>query len=236
VKDTGIGIPAERQSRIFESFTQADGSTTRRFGGTGLGLSISRQLIELMGGSIGVESFPGQGSTFWVELTLEKQSPQEMPAGSLLPAPDVLPAAPLCPTGTLQHPAGRILLAEDNPINQMVAQLLLQRLGFGADVVTTVATGREALDALAAATYALVLMDVQMPEMDGLEAVRRLRAQETGDPAPVIAMTARAMDGDRERCLEAGMSDYISKPITMERFIAVLDRWMPKSHTLPEGE
>ncbi len=351
VRDTGIGIPAERQATIFESFTQADGSTTRRYGGTGLGLTICRQLAELMGGSIGVESEPGKGSTFWLQLTLEKApevsavapppetlqglrvlvvddnatnrfilrrqleswgaDPHEARSGGealamLHRAADSEPfqlvlldfhmpemdgvdtaraikvdrrfatlplvllssarmqdgadgwrakgfaaalvkpvrranllttllevvgesrrgrsvAAPSL-AGTKPHLGLRVLVVEDNVVNQTVATRMLERWGCRVDVA---ADGRQAIEAVGRATYDVVLMDVQMPEMDGFDATIAIRQQEagTGRRVPIVAMTAYAMDGDRDRCLEAGMDDYLAKPVTSQALLQAVTRW-----------
>ena len=200
VTDTGIGIPAEKQELIFESFRQADESTTRRFGGTGLGLAISRQLADMMRGRIWVESEMGRGSIFHFTGVFGRTAPVPPAAGNG-EKPQPRPLNPL-----------RILLAEDNGINQKLLFDLLERKGH---TVTVVSNGQQALDALAAETFDLVLMDVQMPVMGGLEAtaVLREREKETGRRVPVIAITAGAMEGDRDRCFEAGMDDYVSKPV-----------------------
>jgi len=360
VSDTGIGIPPERQQAIFDRFVQADGSTTRRYGGTGLGLAISRQLVEMMGGQMGVESAVGRGSTFWFTARFEKQprptappmvvpislqgvhilavddnatnrtilkkmlsgfgcrphvvsgggealvalrqahenadpfelvlldmqmpgmdgvrtlreimrDPQvggvpvviltsmgqrgdaarlkELGAAGYLLKPvrqqqlfDALmavigarrahPAAPreTAPALVTRHTiserkrrATRVLLAEDNPVNQKLALILLTRAGYPVDAVNT---GREAVEAVRQGQYSLILMDVQMPEMDGFEATRQIRALEGPERhTPIIAMTAHAMKGDRERCLAAGMDDYVSKPLNAEEFLEKLERW-----------
>ncbi|MBU4224404.1 MAG: response regulator, partial [Chloroflexi bacterium] len=361
VQDTGIGIPPERQAAVFERFTQADGSTTRKFGGSGLGLTISKQLVEAMGGAIGVESEPGKGSTFWFRVQFEKQAEDQVEQP---PSPvDLLDAHILCiddnatnrmilikmlsgfgcrvdavesgaegldmlraahrahdpyrlilldmqmpgmdgeqtaraiksdPTGRdvkiiiltsmgergdvkrldalgcsayLHKPVKqrllyealvavlgsqprkpgtgrlvtrhtlseqkrqglRILLAEDNLINQKLAVVLLQKAGFSVD---TVENGLQAIEKVQKEPYNAVLMDVQMPEMDGFEATRRIRRWEGGEKhIPIIAMTAHVLKGDRERCLEAGMDDYVSKPLEPQAFLAALDRW-----ALPHAE
>jgi CheY-like chemotaxis protein len=350
VRDTGIGIPADRHAAVFESFTQADGSTTRRYGGTGLGLTICRQLVELMGGRIGLDSAPGRGSTFWVELVLEKQTaaprpaapavlegvrvlavddnatnrlilcqqlrawgcrPEEaasgetalallrgaagidpfglvlldmqMPgmdgtalAGAIRAEPRLagVPLVLLSSVGalrggqeaaralgfdaTLTKPVGRgtlfqtvtavlgrrarpsplappatagprmaalrVLVAEDNVVNREVLLRMLEKLGCQADAV---GTGREAVQAVGRERYDLVLMDVQMPHMDGLEATAEIRRRENGSEpgVTIIAVTAHAMAGHRERCLAAGMNDYLAKPVKLDELKRMLDAW-----------
>jgi CheY-like chemotaxis protein len=217
VADTGIGIDPVAMDRMFEPFTQADASTTRNYGGTGLGLAIARELIDLMGGAIGAESEPGRGSTFWFELDLGVASRSADPQAS--PRQAKAPARPLGPSAPL------VLVAEDSPVNQIVAARALERCGCRTQIV---GDGREALKALAAQRYDAVLMDCQMPEMDGYQATRQLRLREDGgERTPVIAMTAYAMQGDLEKCLAAGMDDYISKPMRSAQLAAVLGRWAP---------
>ena len=219
VRDTGIGIPADKQALIFQQFTQADASTSRRFGGSGLGLAISKKLVELMDGEIGVSSVAGQGSEFWFTTCF---------AACLRDAPTSAPAAsaPLAPS---PHWQGlRVLVAEDTLINQKVATELLKKLTLQVDVVSN---GSEAVHALTTTPYALVLMDVQMPEMDGLEATRLIRSE--GSPVldpriPIIAMTANAMSADQQICLDAGMDDYISKPVSRGSLAAMLEKWLPQ--------
>ena len=220
VSDTGIGIDPAQLEQMFEPWTQADVSTTRVYGGTGLGLAIASEIVGLMGGTIGAESDPGRGSTFWFEaallapLTGEAQE-QALRAAAALPAPSSWSRTP------------SVLVAEDSQINQIVAARAIERCGCR---VTTVGDGAEALRTLAAHTFDLVLMDCQMPGMDGYEAAAELRRRERdGRRTPVIAMTAHAMAGDRERCLAAGMDDYITKPVRHAALAEALARWIPGS-------
>jgi PAS domain S-box-containing protein len=224
IKDTGIGIPGDKLTQLFLPFTQVDGSTSRRFGGTGLGLAISKQLVAMMGGEIGVESEEGKGSTFWFTGVFEKQAAKDI--GTV---PEGLEAVrvPRPATASIPVPGKRleILLAEDNLINQDVAVSILGRLGYHADVV---ASGRAAIDAVQSRHYDLVFMDCEMPEMSGFEAVRRIRQIEQDEGRsgiPIVAMTAHAMRGDRERCLAAGMNDYLSKPVRPGDIAGILARW-----------
>ena len=220
VEDTGVGIAADTLDAVFESFTQADASTTREYGGTGLGLAISKRLVEALGGAISAESEPGAGSTFRFTVPVAAAPAPPDPPGDgaawvVRPAPPAEAAAPpdVAPTEAAPPEGVRVLLVEDNVVNQKVALRILQRLGTGADVA---ANGAEAVEAVGRQPYDLVLMDVQMPVMDGLAATRAIRAAGPSVHQPrVVALTANAMEGDRERCLEAGCDDYLSKPVVV---------------------
>ncbi len=224
VRDTGIGIPPDRLSRLFKPFSQVDSSTTRRYGGTGLGLAICKRLCELMGGGIHVESTPGFGSAF--HFTTQVEQVDSVPAGATTAPDPALPATPKAAAGAEPSPpeALRVLLVEDNRVNQTLAMALLQKSGCLAQVA---GDGQQALEVLRKADFDLVLMDVSMPIMDGLEATRRIRAGDSGQRPQqtfIAAMTANAMEGDRERCRSAGMDDYLSKPINRNEFLAILQR------------
>jgi PAS domain S-box-containing protein len=213
VIDTGIGIDPAAVGRLFRAFEQADGSMTRRFGGTGLGLAITRQLVELMGGSLGVTSEPGVGSTFWFELTLPVADAGAEPA----PVPAGPVARVVAPGGGLD-----VLLAEDNPVNTAVAVAMLKRDGHR---VVVAENGTAALACLDRQRFDVVLMDCHMPELDGFEATRQLRAR--GLRVPIIALTASAMDDERAHCFAVGMDDFLSKPLTAASLRAALDRLTP---------
>ncbi|MES2901123.1 MAG: ATP-binding protein [Pseudomonadota bacterium] len=234
VRDTGIGIALDKQTLIFEAFSQVDGSTTRQFGGTGLGLTICRRLVILMQGDLTVESEAGKGSVFSFTVPL-RHAPVQLPAtldppeppdqlSLLQPASASEMAAPVLPQGAPQGSGLHILLAEDNPVNQRLALRLLEKMGHR---ISVAGNGIDALERATQGGIDLILMDVQMPELDGLSATRRIRQWEAehGGHLPIIAMTARAMAGDRERCLEAGMDDYLSKPIDSERLRQLVSRF-----------
>ncbi len=212
VQDTGIGMSEAAVSQLFQAFQQADSSTTRNYGGTGLGLAISKQLAGLMGGEVGVESRPAQGSTFWFTARLSRGVVKTQPVQTAPPPADL----------SLIKGAA-ILLVEDNLFNQQVAQELLEEAGAA---VTLANNGQEALDWLLKAHFDCVLMDVQMPVMDGLEATRQIRANPALSSTPVIGLTANAGKEDQARCFDAGMNDFVSKPIEPEQLLAVLAAWL----------
>jgi CheY-like chemotaxis protein/HPt (histidine-containing phosphotransfer) domain-containing protein/anti-sigma regulatory factor (Ser/Thr protein kinase) len=218
VADTGIGIDAAGRARLFAPFVQVDSSATRRFDGTGLGLAICRRLVGMMGGEIDVSSTPGVGSTFW--FTARLATPTDIEAGDVLLANENVVRT----TG----PAGaRVLVAEDNQGNQRLIERLLTNMGIQPTVVPN---GRDAIEAVRSGAFDLVLMDCHMPAMDGFEATRAIRAE--GFQIPVVALTADAMNGDRDTCLAAGMNDYLSKPIVRSKLQATLLRWLPEGREM----
>jgi CheY-like chemotaxis protein len=222
IRDTGMGIPPEKQGLLFEKFSQLDSSYTRKFGGTGLGLAISKQLVDLMGGEIGVvspiisensASSPRPGSDFWFTARV---SACASPVGSATgPIPSTL------------SPGSRILVVEDNPVNQKMLLMLLKKIGIE---TKSASDGQEALDCLGRERFDLVLMDVQMPVLDGIETTLALRSWPEDNPAshiPIVAVTAHAFPEDRRRCLEAGMNDHLAKPVSRPALEEVLRRWLP---------
>lgn len=214
IKDTGIGIPEDKISRLFQPFSQVDASTTRMYGGTGLGLAISKRLVEMMGGMIWAESETGKGSTF--HFTIHATATAIVPVSSkkIIQQPEIdLKSSQPYPL--------HILLAEDNPVNQKVGLQMLHKIGYDADVA---ANGFEVLQALERHAYDVILMDIQMPEMDGIEATKRIR-ERWHDGPKIIAVTAFALEGDSDRCLKEGMDDYISKPIQIDELQSKLMKW-----------
>ncbi|MEO0404597.1 MAG: ATP-binding protein, partial [Bacteroidota bacterium] len=209
VKDTGIGIPSEKIPKLFDSFSQLDSSTTRKYGGTGLGLAITQQLVNIMGGHIDVHSVHDKGSTFKVVLTMKNSISKANIARDHDTGWD-----PNIVKGM------KVLLAEDNVVNQQVGQLILQGQGFQVDIANN---GKEAFDMWKAEHYPIIFMDVQMPEMDGIEATKVIRSQKQTQPV-IIAMTANALNKDKEECLNAGMNDFVSKPIQIENLQHALNK------------
>jgi len=234
VVDTGIGVPEAARACLFQPFSQVDPSTTRKYGGTGLGLAICKQLVNLMAGQIGCDSIPNQGSTFWFTAQFEK-------LGSALPLlempPEIVQNPPKLPAEILPEQARkclRILVAEDNAFNQKVVLRQVREMGFGADAV---ANGLEVLEALGRISYDLVLMDCQMPEMDGYACAAEIRRQEDNvGHIPIIAMTAHVMKEDRDKCLAAGMDDFLSKPVRVAHLENVLVQWLAASGLTADDE
>jgi CheY-like chemotaxis protein len=223
ISDTGIGINAEQKTHLFQPFSQADSSTTRKYGGTGLGLSISKQLLKLMGAEIQVESDAGKGSEFSFVLQL----PLEEKKAHITTDSNANPLSMATNIGAKnQKPeiweGARVLLVEDNHVNQLLAQTMLQK---GNILVELASNGREAINAIKQESFDLVLMDVQMPVMDGYEATRLIREELKLLDLPVIAMTANALESDRQRCLKIGMNDFLSKPISRENLYQTIGKW-----------
>ena len=214
VSDTGIGIAEDVQQMLFRPFSQGDGSATRKYGGTGLGLAISKQLAEMMGGTMGLESVPGKGSTFWFTAEFGSRAIEET---------IVRPPAPVPEVTDLPRRELDILVAEDNEANQIVASIMLDKLGCLTDVVMN---GSEALEAIVKKSYDIIFMDCQMPVMDGFEATRLIRKVDgKSQHRVIIAMTANALQGERERCIASGMDDYISKPVMLDELEAMIKKW-----------
>ena len=212
ISDTGIGIDTQTQELLFDKFTQADSSTTRKYGGTGLGLAISKNIIELMHGSIGVESTPGQGSTFWINVELKRNN--KKPVKATVIKKD---------KAAKQSFSGKVLLVEDVVVNQLIAKSFLKNIGFNVVIANN---GQEALDMCADQEFKLIFMDCQMPVMDGFDATRHIREMESDQRTPIIALTALAMKDDAQLCFDAGMDDYITKPYELSDLITCIEKWV----------
>jgi CheY-like chemotaxis protein len=218
VEDQGIGLTGEQQERLFQSFAQADESTSRKYGGTGLGLVIARRLARMMGGDVGVVSQPAVGSTFWMTAKLGKSLGDEPATQKSLPPRQAI---------AQRYRGARVLLADDDAVNQEVTCEMLRAAGLSVDVVED---GQQALESLAVRDdYALVVMDMQMPVMDGLDAARAIRRLPDRQFVPIVAMTANVFAEDRESCLAAGMNDHVSKPVDPDKFYATVLRWLSRS-------
>ena len=225
IKDTGIGIPEDAIGKLFTSFTQVDASTSRRFGGTGLGLAICRKIVQAMGGEIGVESRCGKGSIFWFEVELERTDPFVAGDDSDDTTLTILPGQKFKADQTGAQL--RVLVVDDVPVNLVVVEKMLDGLGY---FVETAINGLEAIEAVKARHYDIVFMDIQMPEMDGLEATRLIRALDNENGrVPIVAISANTQDSDRDAALEAGMDDFIPKPFVKKQLVNLLERYFPSA-------
>jgi CheY-like chemotaxis protein len=232
VSDTGIGIPLDRQQRIFEPFEQADGSTTRQYGGTGLGVAIAKEIVKMMGGQIGVVSEPGEGSTFWFTAEMKKDRAQAPRRGK-----ENIAGIPVAGEHRRESRQGRrILLADDYVTNREVAR---RHLEAGGHCVSLVCNGQEAIEAFESGDFDLIFMDIQMPVMDGIEATKRIRDLERGSGSacriPILALTAHAVKEYIDACLQAGMDDYLIKPVFRQDLLGKVDRWIDSGSATAGG-
>jgi len=240
VADTGIGLSGDERRKLFRPFVQVDGSPARKYGGTGLGLVISERLVHLMGGEIGVESQKDSGSKFWFTVRMEGVEAGDLPGASRQRSdsarskPVRQKAAGKYPPPFPQYTGGGILVAEDNPVNRELILAQLNKLGYPAKAVDN---GQQAVEEALGNSYQLILMGCQMPGMNGFEATREIRKKEsvTGIHIPIVAITAHAMDGDRDLCTSTGMDDYISKPASLEQLRRKIERWLPRTVNLTEA-
>lgn len=223
VSDTGIGIPGDKIRYLFKPFSQADSSTTRKYGGTGLGLVICKQLAELMGGDVGVESTPGEGSTFWFTTELKKNTDDRK---------EEKPDTGSSDKKKIASPSLNILIAEDNNVNQVVIRRMLEKTGASLHFVNN---GTDALETAGNSDFDLIFMDIQMPELNGLEVTRQIREseEESGRHTPIIALTASSIGNDEKKCLESGMDDFLTKPIDKEKLMKVLQKWIDVNQSNP---
>jgi CheY-like chemotaxis protein len=227
ISDTGIGIPGDSLKKLFTSFTQVDASTSRKYGGTGLGLAICRKIVETMEGEIGVNSEEGAGSTFWFEIELPRVDPNAGNNGN----DDTVTIIPGQQFKTDQTGAQlRVLVVDDVPVNLIVVEKMLDSLGY---LVESACDGIEAVEAVKSRHYDIIFMDIQMPEMDGIEATRRIRALDIERSSiPIVAITANTQESDRDACIEIGMNDFIAKPFVKKQLVSLLERYFPTADSV----
>ncbi|MBS0348106.1 MAG: response regulator [Proteobacteria bacterium] len=226
VIDTGIGIAAEHQEKLFTAFEQADTSITRRYGGTGLGLAISKRLVHMMGGEIGVHSESGEGSNFWFTVRLDKA-----PADGIA-APALAALAPADQRLLDVYGGAKVLVVEDEPVNQDVSRSLLEDAGLAVDLAED---GQVAVAMASQQRYQLIMMDMQMPNLNGLDATKAIRAGSLNVDTPILAMTANAFEEDRQSCFDVGMNDFVAKPVVPDVLYETILRWLSRPQANPQG-